>query len=166
MLIDFCPRPDYGRSVPSIRIGGKLGWRINVGKNLLTLRSEVELTSGKNHGLSGELRLRRGEFFAFSLTFSEEAPAVLPPLGKLVDEKLKLPVDSWQRWAARAEYDGPYRKDVIRSALVLALLSFCSLWRLGCRADDFVAGTNRRRIELGLSLLLVARCCAGRARAD
>ena len=124
VLIDFRPRPDYARAVPSISDGQELGWRMNVGKNLLTLRSEVELKSDKNGGLSGELRLRRGESLAFSLTYSEEAPAVLPPLGNLIAEKLKLSIDWWQRWAARARYDGPYRKDVIRSALVLALLSF------------------------------------------
>ena len=124
VLIDFCPRPDYGRAVPSITNGGKLGWRINVGKNLLTLRSEVELTLDKDGGLSGELSLQRGQSLAFSLTYSEEAPAVLQPLGNSIDEKLKLSIEWWQRWAARAKYDGPYRKDVIRSALTLALLSF------------------------------------------
>src|SRR6266487_2101076 len=28
LIIDFNPRPDYGRATPSIRGGGKLGWRI------------------------------------------------------------------------------------------------------------------------------------------
>ena len=124
VLIDFHPRPVYGLAPASITNARKLGWRMNVGKDLVVLRSEIELTPGKNGGLSSELRLRRGESFAFSLTYSEEAPAVLPPLGKLIGEKLKLSIDWWQRWAARARYDGPYRKEVIRSALVLALLSF------------------------------------------
>ncbi len=124
MLIDFHPRPDYGRTNPCMRNSRKLGWCINVGKDLLSLRSEIELRPGKNGGLCGEPRLRQGESLSFSLTYSEEAPAVLPSLEKLVGEKLKLSVDWWQRWAARANYDGPYRKQVIRSALVLALLSF------------------------------------------
>lgn len=124
VLIEFYPRPDYGRGEPSITNEGKLGWRINVGKDLLTLRSDIDLTPDSRGGLRAELRLRRSESLAFSLTYSEEAPAVLPPLANLVEQKLKLSADWWQRWAARANYHGPYREHVIRSALVMALLSF------------------------------------------
>jgi GH15 family glucan-1,4-alpha-glucosidase len=124
VVIDFNPRPDYGRVTPSIRGGSKLGWRIHVGTSLLNLRSDSELAPKDGGGLSGNATLKRGDIVAFSLTFSEEGPAVLPVLGRLVSEKLRLSVDWWQRWAARAEYEGPYRKHVIRSALVLALLSF------------------------------------------
>ncbi|PYL59485.1 MAG: glycoside hydrolase family 15 protein [Verrucomicrobia bacterium] len=124
VVVHFDPRPDYGRAIPSIKDTGKLGWRINVGTNLLNLRSDIELVRNNGAGLSGKLTLKRGDIVAFSLTFSEEGPAVLPPLGNFVREKLKLTIDWWRRWAERAKYDGPYRKQVIRSALVLALLSF------------------------------------------
>src|SRR4030095_2392291 len=33
----------------------------------------------------------------------------------------------------------------------------CAHWGIGCGAHHFIAGTHRRRPELGLSLLLVAR---------
>ena len=124
VVIDFNPRPDYGRVTPLIRDGGKLGWRIHVGTSLLNLRSDIGLTPNNDGGLSGTLTLKRGDAVAFSLTFSEEGPAVLPALGNLVSEKLNVTIIWWQRWAARAKYEGPYRKQVIRSALVLALLSF------------------------------------------
>jgi GH15 family glucan-1,4-alpha-glucosidase len=107
-----------------IKNAGKLGWRIHVGTSLLNLRSDIELEPNNSRGLSGKMTLKGGDTVAFSLTFSEEGPAVLPALGDLVGEKLKLTIDWWQHWAARAKYDGPYRKQVIRSALVLALLSF------------------------------------------
>jgi GH15 family glucan-1,4-alpha-glucosidase len=124
VLVGFNPCPDYGRTTPSITDSGKLGWRMNLGTNLLNLHSDIELAPNDSGGLSGKVILRRGDAVAFSLTFSEEGPAVLPPLGSLVGEKFKLTIDWWQHWAARAKYDGPYRKQVIRSALVLALLSF------------------------------------------
>src|SRR6476469_10585505 len=40
----------------------------------------------------------------------------------------------------------------------------CADWRLGCGAYHFVARANRRRAQLGLSLLLVARCGADLTR--
>jgi GH15 family glucan-1,4-alpha-glucosidase len=42
----------------------------------------------------------------------------------LVGEKLKLTLNWWNHWAERTKYDGPYRAQGIRSALVLALLSY------------------------------------------
>ena len=123
VVIDFNPRPHYGRTTPSFKDAGKLGWRVHIGTSLLNLRSDAELAPS-NGRLSAKLLLKRGDIVAFSLTFSEEGPAVLPELGNLVGEKLKLTVDWWQAWAARAKYEGPYRKQVIRSALVLALLTF------------------------------------------
>jgi GH15 family glucan-1,4-alpha-glucosidase len=124
VIVNFDPRPDYGRTTPFIKDEGKLGWRIGVGTSLLNLRSDINLAANGNAGLSGRLMLKRGDNIAFSLTFSAEGPAVLPPLGDLVIDKLNLASEWWKRWAERAKYDGPYRKQVIRSALVLALLSY------------------------------------------
>ena len=124
LIVDFNPRPNYGYTSPSIKRVGKLGWRIDVAGNLLNLRSDIELTPSSTGRLSVNLRLKRGDVIAFSLTFSEEGPALLPPLGDLVDEKLKLTLDWWEHWAGRAKYSGLYGPQVTRSALVLALLSF------------------------------------------
>ena len=90
VVVEFDPRPDYGRITPFIKDAGKLGWRINVGTNLLNLRSDNELAPNNGSGLSGRLTLKRGDVATFSLTFSEEGPAVLPALGNLVGEKLQL----------------------------------------------------------------------------
>jgi GH15 family glucan-1,4-alpha-glucosidase len=124
VVFDFDPRPDYGRTVPHIKNAGKLGWRAIIENNLLSLRSSIELASNPNGGLSAEATLKAADEVAFSLTFSEEAPAVLAPLGGLVADKLNLTIAWWHCWAARSKYDGPYRKHVMRSALVLALLSY------------------------------------------
>src|SRR5436190_13712160 len=43
-------------------------------------------------------------------------------------------------------------------------IDLCAYWRLGCGAYHFVARANRRSSQLGLSLLLVARCGADPAR--
>src|SRR6266513_2044788 len=78
--IEFDPRPDYGRTTPYLKRESKLGWRISVGTNLLNLRSDINLTANGNGGLRAELKLKRGDTSTFSLTLSEEGPAVLPPL--------------------------------------------------------------------------------------
>jgi GH15 family glucan-1,4-alpha-glucosidase len=124
LIVDFNPRLDYGCLRPEIKNGGKLGWRIDIGTNVFTLRSDLELTPNTNEGLSAKFALRAGEIMAFSLTFSAEGPAVVPPLGDLVAEKLNLTLDWWRRWAAKSNYRGPYERHVIRSALVLKLLSY------------------------------------------
>ena len=124
LIVDFNPRLDYGRVCPEIKNARKLGWRIEGETNVFTLRTDVELTPNSNEGLAAKFRLKAGETIAFSLTFSAEGPAVVPPLGDLVAEKLNLTIDWWRRWAAKSNYRGPYERQVIRSALLLKLLSY------------------------------------------
>ncbi|HVK08682.1 MAG TPA: glycoside hydrolase family 15 protein [Gemmataceae bacterium] len=120
----FDPRPDYGRAKVTLRDAGVLGVRIEMGARLITLRSDVKLAPAAAGGVSGTVRLKAGEAVAFSLTDAWEGPAVLPPLGDLILQKLALTVGWWQRWAARASYTGPYRDQVVRSALALKLLTY------------------------------------------
>jgi GH15 family glucan-1,4-alpha-glucosidase len=123
LIVDFNPRLDYGRAVPKIKDCGKLGYRIDIGTCVFTFRSEIELVR-RSHGLSARTSLKAGETIAFSLTYSAEGPAVIPPLGDAITERLNLTIDWWQRWAAQSNYHGPYERQVTRSALVLKLLSY------------------------------------------
>ena len=123
-VVDFNPRLDYGHLLPKIKHASKLGWRIDIGTNVFTLRSDVELVSRDGKGLSAKFNLKTGQAVAFSLSFSAEGPAVVPPLGDLVSEKLDLTIDWWRNWAAKSNYRGPYERQVSRSALVLKLLSY------------------------------------------
>jgi GH15 family glucan-1,4-alpha-glucosidase len=122
--VHFDPRPDYGRARITIRDAGKLGLRLEMGSRLITLRGDISLAPAVEGGVSARVKLRAGESIAFSLTYAAEGPAVLPPLGDLVARKLALTVGWWQRWAARARYNGPYRDQVVRSALALKLLIY------------------------------------------
>jgi hypothetical protein len=83
IAVDLDPRPDYGRTTPRIKGDGKLGWRIGIGTKLLSLRSDISLATNCSGSLSAKLTLKAGEAAAFSLTFSQEGLAVLPPLGDL-----------------------------------------------------------------------------------
>ena len=123
LKVRFTPRPDYARSDAVIKDTGSLGWRMEVSGSLLALRSNVSLSPDAAGGLAAEVTLTAGERVEFSLTFSTEGPAVLAPLD-LVQQKLELTINWWQRWARRSAYAGPYRAEVIRSLLVLKTLSY------------------------------------------
>jgi GH15 family glucan-1,4-alpha-glucosidase len=51
VVINFDPRPDYGRITPLIKDEGKLGWCIEAGRTLLNLRSDISLATNASGGL-------------------------------------------------------------------------------------------------------------------
>lgn len=123
VIFEFNPRLNYGRGEPKIESVGKLGWRFGIGTQMITLRADVDLAR-TNAGLSAKFSLKAGQAAAFSLNFSEEGPAVLPPLGDSITERLNLTIDWWRDWIAHSNYRGRYERQVVRSALALKLLSY------------------------------------------
>jgi GH15 family glucan-1,4-alpha-glucosidase len=121
--IEFSPMADYGKKKVQIREMGKLGLRFTVGNGVYWLRSSVPLLI--SDGAAGaRVHVREGDILRFSLTYAEEAPAVLRPLDELVDVRIEHSISGWQHWGQRANYDGAYRDAVVRSALVLKLLTY------------------------------------------
>jgi len=118
------PRPNFGRARTRIASLGRLGTRWESGSQLLTLRADVPFELDDRGIATAHLAMRAGDRINFSLTFDEEAPAVLPPLGAAVTERLDRTIAWWRRWSERARYDGPHREAVVRSALALKLMSF------------------------------------------
>jgi GH15 family glucan-1,4-alpha-glucosidase len=123
VLMEFSPRLDYGRVAPKIRDAGKFGWQIDTGAKVFILRGDIDLEPTPD-GLGARFVLKSGESVVFTFSFSAEAPAVVPPLGSAIDEKLNLTIDWWRNWAAQSTYRGAYQRQVTRSALVLKLLSY------------------------------------------
>ena len=118
------PRPDYGRRPGRIRHAGRLGVRVEMGADLLVLRSDLPLDISADGQVRGTARLRAGDAVHTSLTFADDWPAVLPPLGDWSRAAIARSVGWWQDWASRLRYDGPRRDMVIRSALALKLLVY------------------------------------------
>src|SRR5947207_9655947 len=123
VVVECRPRLDYGRTATKIRDAGKFGWRIDTGANVLILRGDIGLEPTPD-GLAARFVLKSDESVVFTFSFSAEAPAVVPPLGSAIDQKLNLAIDWWRSWAAQSTYHGPYQRQVTRSALVLKLLSY------------------------------------------
>ena len=116
------PRPNYAEVAPQLEQRGKLGLRFCYGRGVYWLRSTLPLTV-KESSASLRHRMRTGESLVFSLSYTENAPAVLPDLAQ-IPHRISICADWWKNWAAQAQYDGEFRDEVIRSALTLKLLTF------------------------------------------
>ncbi len=121
--IDFVPRFNFGQSAVRLRDRGKLGIEAEVGRGAYWLRASVPLEV-ENDRAQARVALGAGQKIQFSLTYTEEAPAVLPPLGGWTEQSIFRSISWWEHWACRIKYDGPYRKEVVRSALALKLLTY------------------------------------------
>jgi GH15 family glucan-1,4-alpha-glucosidase len=121
--VAFCPRPCYGAKDGHIKNLGVQGLRIDVGRGAYFFRSSVPLRVHGNEARA-EISIRAGDVVHFSLSYSEESPAVLPALGESARASIERSVKWWQTWAAQAKYQGPYRDAVVRSALALKLLAY------------------------------------------
>lgn len=121
--IDFRPRANYGREAVRFRSIGGLGIRFDVGRGAYWLRSSVPVEI-RGDEVRATAHMREGEVIQFSLTYAEEAPAVLPALGDRVGAAIERTTRWWQEWASASRYAGPYREAVTRSALAVKLLAY------------------------------------------
>jgi len=119
----FEPRANYGRDPVRLRDRGTLGFSLEVGAGVYWLRGTHPVERHPSE-IIGRFRLRAGELAYFSFSYAEDAPAVLPRLGEDARQRIRMSIEWWQAWARRANYDGPYREAVIRSALALKLLAY------------------------------------------
>ncbi len=109
--IVFDPRPDYARELPRIESLGRLGLRAELKcGGLLTLITDAPLEQSR-----GRVRIRAGQRFTFSLGFTSQDVAVVPPPGARCLDVLERTARLWRRWARATKYDGPYRAAVVRS---------------------------------------------------
>ncbi len=121
--VDFAPRPEFGLVTPQLT-QTPLGLKVGGGADALTLTSDRELLRIDDGRATGRLRLRAGESAMFALhhhigTLTDQ-PAPLDGRAALADT-----IAGWQSWAdSHRGYDGPYREQVMRSALVLQALTF------------------------------------------
>ncbi len=116
IAVDFVPRPDYARVVPRLELRDDrvcCAW----GALVLNLRSDARFDERGTAAFT----LRAGERRTFALGYDDHTPAVFPTLdGDDVERALAF----WSHWASQLTYKGPYRDAVLRSALVLKLLTY------------------------------------------
>jgi alpha,alpha-trehalase len=120
----FEPRFDYGLTEPRVET---IDQEIAVaygGADALVLQSELPIGTAELSACAAARTLRSGEEAFLALTF--QLPHELDPrradaadVRKALDETVAY----WREWADACTYDGPYREQVVRSALVLKALT-------------------------------------------
>ena len=119
----YAPAPKYGKCSCRWTTNKSLGIRTEFFGGGLCFRSDLDWRLQGRHAACQQI-MRAGERRYCSLVFMQHNPAVLPPLGGWSDGAVKQTTQWWQQWSARCRYDGPYREQVVRSALALKLLNF------------------------------------------
>ena len=117
------PRFDYGRKAARLE---------QRGEHIVAADGRAALAFGawntgetviRNATLASEFALSAGDRALISLVGAYAEPLVLVGRDD-TEERLDATAAFWPRWSARAEYEGPWRDAVIRSALALKLLVF------------------------------------------
>ena len=121
----YSPRPDYGRKHPDLISRGAFGlWCEGTG-SAVVLHSDLPLqVSPDRQNAYGVATIASGERKHLSLVYSADAPGVIPLLEDAARDRIERSVRWWRDWANRGTYDGPYRDAVMRSALVLKLMTY------------------------------------------
>lgn len=116
-------RPDYARRSLRPRKRGRLGWTCLWGDEVLVVHSDIALKQ-EGDALVGTVTLGPGERRYLSLAYTKGDPAILPPLGRHAEERIADTIAWWRDWTGRCRYTGPYREEVVRSAVTLKLLTY------------------------------------------
>jgi len=116
IVVRFEPRPDYGRREPVLKTMKNAIFCVDRA-TVLHLHSDVTLDNGT-------MTLRRGERADFALAFDDKTPAVYPAVGDEATAEIERTLRFWKEWSSQLAYDGEYRQAVMRSALLLKLLTY------------------------------------------
>jgi GH15 family glucan-1,4-alpha-glucosidase len=125
--IDFHPTFDYARSRTSLeRVSNFAALARSGDKNLcLSCSAAVEFRPRPHGGLRAALTAAAGQSYWLVLNEAEDHDPVLEGLDpESCRQQLQDTREYWESWAFDCAYRGPYRNSVLRSALVLKMLTF------------------------------------------
>src|SRR5206468_10057289 len=90
---------------------------------VMHLRSDIRfMLAGPD--ASAQFTVRQGERHDFALAFDDHTPAVFPNIGDEATSEIERTLAFWRDWSSQFSYRGEYGDAVLRSALVLKLLSY------------------------------------------
>jgi GH15 family glucan-1,4-alpha-glucosidase len=125
MKMEFAPTVYYGKKSPSLinnrKQGVKFSWKEN-SFVLLTTLPEEQISISKNKA-TAHFKIEKGENVIYSFSCSRQSPAILPELNITAWDRVEQTIGYWKNWIDQCAYDGVYKEQVRRSALVLKLLT-------------------------------------------
>ena len=121
LRLECTPRPDYARAKVDTAAGsGNVTWKSQAGDFSFETSVDVEVNGD---GVEGTLVMGEGQEALFVFSYhgpgSDPIPDVLTP-----DQRIDRTVKYWEAKSADLEYDGLWPEHVMRSYLVLHLLTF------------------------------------------
>ncbi len=125
LIFDFEPRPDYARSASPDQMvvrSHRSGVSIRSKREELVLASTHVFKGVTGTGVRDQVTLRSGEEEVFVLSYGEAEPRSIEEYES--QAKLDATRRYWEDWAGGIKYSGPWRNQVVRSALVLDLLTY------------------------------------------
>jgi len=127
-FLELLLRGDYGRQDVQLRKLGNWGIEGHSGRKHFHFQASRKLKIELKNTRFGQLAFSRfklspGEEVFLSLSYADEAPAVIPSL-ETATHRLEQSIQYWQGWSSLSTYQGQYEKLVTRSALALKLNNF------------------------------------------
>jgi GH15 family glucan-1,4-alpha-glucosidase len=118
------PRFFYGRHAPKLgRRQGRVCFTHGRDALALNLWEAGEPEPTGPDAVAGAFDVEAGSTSVLSIGAAYKEPAVLPGRDD-TERRLERTERFWERWSSRASYEGPWREQVVRSALVLKLLVY------------------------------------------
>lgn len=126
MRLEYAPKVFYGKHAPVLKDRGKLGTSFSWKENIYILGNTLapgEITMTKDSSCArAEFIVQAGQRICFSLSYSDQSPAVLPELHVSGYKRMQQTIRFWKSWISKCTYKGSYPEPVRRSALALKLL--------------------------------------------
>ena len=117
LRIRYRPMPDFARRC--VRLAALPGQILAEGGPALHTDITLSINADRAEGL---IEVRAGEHRYLIVAWQSINDE--PHLAKRIDTLFKITRAFWEEWAAYCRYRGPYREAVLRSALVLKLLTY------------------------------------------
>jgi GH15 family glucan-1,4-alpha-glucosidase len=112
---------DYGRRRPRLLVRDGCGYALDRSDALVLLAWPDAQLAVDGHAITGRVTLTTRERAQVVLASAHGEPLVLPAPND-VERRLELTHEHWRSWAQARSYRGPFREQVLRSALALRLL--------------------------------------------
>lgn len=122
--IVFDPRFDYARVAPLIEIAehGVVAESPSGERVIAVVGQGPHWQHRPNGGVEAKVKLRAGQRIWMIISWDAadpEPPAAYRPFDLLRTTRLR-----WRQWSSQLQYDGPFRHNVVRSALTMKLLTY------------------------------------------